>query len=101
MDRKTAHDTYLRHRPSGWLAAIRINRCVDGCGRWPCNIWITARDERARDDTATMDHIHTLAGELRAQTAAGVEAMTDTIGRRPSDELGRHFGGATNQGRWT
>lgn len=48
MDRKTAHDTYLQHRPSGWLAAIRIHRCADGCGKWPCNPWITARDQRAR-----------------------------------------------------
>lgn len=80
MDRTTAHTTYLQHRPSGWLAAVRIHRCVAGCGTWPCNPWIQARDARGRDDTATMDRIRALAGELREQTAAGVEAMTDTIG---------------------
>jgi hypothetical protein len=24
------------HLPNGWLAAIGINRCRDGCGPWPC-----------------------------------------------------------------
>jgi hypothetical protein len=24
------------HLPNGWLAAIGINVCRDGCGAWPC-----------------------------------------------------------------
>lgn len=50
MDRTTAHDTYLAHRPSGWLAAIGLNRCAAGCGGWPCTTWHQARDARDQAD---------------------------------------------------
>lgn len=100
MDRQTAHTTYLQHRPSALLAACGISRCISGCGTWPCNLWLAARDARDRDDTAAMDRIRAMAAEMRAQNAAGVAAMTDTIGTRPSDELSHYAAGGPNHGRW-
>lgn len=44
-----------RHQPYRWLAALRIMRCVRGCGSWPCNHWLHADDERRRyDDLAAI-----------------------------------------------
>jgi len=101
VDRTTAHDTIRTHQPSRWRALIGRNRCRDCRRRWPCGPWLHAVDDRGRDDSALTDRIVALAAAMREQTAAGAAAMTDTIGRRPSDELGRYFGGAANQGRWS
>lgn len=77
MDRQTAHITYLEHRPQGWLAAIGIDRCGAGCGSWPCNSWITARDRRSY-----------------GADQAAIATMTDRVGRRPADErLPRYLAG--------
>lgn len=96
MDRQTAHNTFRDHRPSGWLAAIGLNRCREGCGSWPCGPWLTARDQR--DHTTTIDQIAAMAAQLRQQTAAGVAAMTDRIGTRPGDELAQYLRRPSNRG---
>lgn len=75
MDRQTAHLTFRDHRESGWLAAIGLHRCAAGCGHWPCNAWLTARDRRDR----------------QWADGAVLAAMTDRIGRPPGDQLARYL----------
>lgn len=99
VDRQTAHRTIRTHQPGWWWKLLGRNRCRDCHRRWPCNTWLSAIDQR--DDTIARAHLRALAAEMRRQTQAGVLAMTDTIPRRPSDELAPRSGGAANQGRWS
>jgi hypothetical protein len=67
----------VQHLPNGFLAAIGIHRCQDGCGPWPC-LGHRRRLVDPRDVDAEKAMIEQQRLELRRQDAA----------RRPATETG-------------
>lgn len=43
-----ARTVMRRHQPGRLWACLGLNRCKQGCGKWPCNSWRNARDIRDR-----------------------------------------------------
>jgi len=61
----TAEVVMARHQPARWWAFIGMNRCRQGCGRWPCNRWHNARDRRDRSlDPAAIRRMMAVVAEL-------------------------------------
>lgn len=62
----TAEAVLARHQPHALWALIGANRCTQGCGRWPCNRWHNARDQRDRRlDDAAIRRMLAVVNELR------------------------------------
>jgi hypothetical protein len=65
------------HLPNGFLAAIGIDRCRDGCGPWPC-AGHKARLCDTRDVAQEKADIEWQRQTLRQQDAARRQLATET-----------------------